>query len=196
MRCCPRRGVRPRRSSCWGGDSSCQMGTVDVGAMGLGSERPPSGAMGGPKVPDRTKPVARVIGLGAVGVGTLFTVVGLLASRHWAAPQTTWAAMASVATVTAAVVGIWTLVSLRQDSRDRPRPVMIAEMHPGVLSDRILVAGPGRPADHCLGQARPRGHLGDCEDLRPSGHGSGPSGRRRDGRVPDHVVKSVSNLIP
>lgn len=43
--------------------------------------------------------------------------------------------MASLATVTAAVVGIWTLVSVRQDSRDRTRPVIIAELHPNVLSD-------------------------------------------------------------
>jgi hypothetical protein len=95
--------------------------------------------------PDPTKPVARVIGLGVVGVGSLFTVVGLLATRHWAAPQTTWAAMASVATVMAAVVGIWTLVSLRQDSRDRTRPVMIAEIRPGVLSDvaELLVRNAG-----------------------------------------------------
>jgi hypothetical protein len=84
---------------------------------------------------DPTKRVAQMIGLGAVGIGTQLTIVGLLAFRHWAEPQTTWSAMASLATVAAAVVGIWTLVSLRQDSRDRTRPVMIAERRPNVLSD-------------------------------------------------------------
>ncbi len=83
---------------------------------------------------DSTK-VVKVVSRAVAGYGLLFIVVGLLASRRAAAPQTTWAAMASLATVTAAVVGVWTLISVRQDSRDRSRPVMIAEIRPGVLSD-------------------------------------------------------------
>ena len=43
--------------------------------------------------------------------------------------------MGSIATVTAAVVAVWTLVALRQDSLDRSRPVIIAEIRAGILSD-------------------------------------------------------------
>jgi hypothetical protein len=86
-------------------------------------------------VSDPTKGVVKTVSFGAVGFGTLLAVTGFLASRHWATPTTTWTAMGSIATVTAATVAIWTLVALRRDSRDRTRPVMIAEIRPGVLSD-------------------------------------------------------------
>ncbi|WP_142926665.1 hypothetical protein [Mycobacterium marinum] len=70
-----------------------------------------------------------------VGIGLLLVIAGLLASRHWAAPTTTWTAMGSIATVAAAFAAIWTLFALKQDSRDRTRPVMIAEIRPAVLSE-------------------------------------------------------------
>jgi hypothetical protein len=84
---------------------------------------------------DSAKGVVRTVSLGAVGFGGLFVVVGLLASRGLATPTTTWTAMGSIATVAAAVVAIWTLAAVRQDSRDRSRPVMIAEIRAGVLSE-------------------------------------------------------------
>jgi hypothetical protein len=43
--------------------------------------------------------------------------------------------MGAIATMAAAVVAIWTLIALRQDSHDRTRPAMIAEIRPAVLSD-------------------------------------------------------------
>jgi hypothetical protein len=43
--------------------------------------------------------------------------------------------MGSIATVAAAIVAIWTLVALRQDSRDRTRPVIIAEICAAVLAE-------------------------------------------------------------
>jgi hypothetical protein len=84
---------------------------------------------------DSTKGVVGVVSLGAVGIGSLFAITGFLAARQWATPTTTWTAMGSIATVAAAVVAIWTLVALRQDSRDRTRPVIIAEICAAVLSN-------------------------------------------------------------
>jgi hypothetical protein len=39
-----------------------------------------------------------------------------------------WGAVESIATVVAAVIAIWTLVAVRADSRDRSRPVVVAEL--------------------------------------------------------------------
>lgn len=69
------------------------------------------------------------------GLGVLFSLVGLLASNRWADPTTTWAAMASIATVAAAVVAIWTLIALKEDSAERTRPVMVAQLMDITLSE-------------------------------------------------------------
>jgi hypothetical protein len=100
----------------------------------------------GVAVLDPTKGVVKAVSSGVVAFGALLAVTGFLAARQWATPTTTWTAMGSIATVAAAAVAIWTLVALRQDSRDRTRPVMIAEIRPAVLSDvaelHIRNAGP------------------------------------------------------
>ncbi|MCF6386543.1 hypothetical protein L2K20_06130 [Mycobacterium sp. MBM] len=61
-------------------------------------------------------------------------VVGLLDSRGLADPVTSWAAFGAIATVATAVVAIWTLIALKQDSADRTRPVIVAELRHAVLS--------------------------------------------------------------
>ncbi|BBZ09679.1 hypothetical protein MDOR_38480 [Mycolicibacterium doricum] len=80
------------------------------------------------------------------GLGVLFSLVGLLASNRWADPTTTWAAMASIATVAAAVVAIWTLIALKEDSAERTRPVMVAQLSPAVLSStaELIVSNTGQ----------------------------------------------------
>jgi hypothetical protein len=90
--------------------------------------------------------VVKIVGRSAVGYGLLFAVVGYLASRKFASPQTSWAAIATLATATAAVVGIWTLIGLRRDSHDRTRPMMIAEIRPSVIgtsSAELLIRNVG-----------------------------------------------------
>lgn len=82
-------------------------------------------------------PLAKIVGGAVTGYAALFGAVALLASSHWALPQTTWSAIGSVSTATAAVVGVWTLISLRQDSLDRTRPVIIAEFQQNVLADAV-----------------------------------------------------------
>lgn len=47
---------------------------------------------------------------------------------------TTWTAIGAVATAVTAVMAIWTLWALRQDSRDRTRPVMVAILKQAVLT--------------------------------------------------------------
>lgn len=73
--------------------------------------------------------VATVAGVVAVGA-----IVAVLASSGAAEPTTTWTALGSIATATAAVVAIWTLIALKQDSADRTRPVIVAELKPAVLT--------------------------------------------------------------
>lgn len=87
----------------------------------------------------------KFVGGAVASYAILIGVVALLASRcHWA-PQTIWAATGSIATATAAVVGVWTLIALRQDSLDRTRPVIIAEFQQNVLADatELLVRNVG-----------------------------------------------------
>lgn len=83
---------------------------------------------------DRTGNVVAVTGAGVIGLGGLLSIVGLLAASRWADPTTTWTALASIATVAAAVVAIWTLIALKQDSADRTRPVIVAELKAAVLT--------------------------------------------------------------
>lgn len=83
---------------------------------------------------DQRGNVVKVAGAAVVGLGALLSVVGGLASSRWADPTTTWTALASIATVTAAVVAIWTLIALKQDSADRTRPVIVAELKAAVLT--------------------------------------------------------------
>ncbi|WP_131827623.1 hypothetical protein [Mycolicibacterium fortuitum] len=73
-------------------------------------------------------------------------IVGVLATKNWASPATTWTAFGSIATVSAAVVAIFTLVSLKQDSVDRTRPVMIAELKHAVLTQNseLLIRNVGQ----------------------------------------------------
>lgn len=71
------------------------------------------------------------------GAGALVGVsgaVGVLATTHLAEPTTTWTALGAIATATAAVVAIWTLIALKQDSADRTRPVIVAELRAAVLT--------------------------------------------------------------
>ncbi len=49
-----------------------------------------------------------------------------------------WSGVGALATLAAAIVAAWTLVALRNDSRDRPRPVMAADLQHVVLSDSGL----------------------------------------------------------
>lgn len=76
----------------------------------------------------------------AVGIGlTAIAVAGTglfitAAQRHWAEPSTMWTGLGSAATLVTAVVAIWTLIALRTDSRDRTRPMMVAELKPSVLT--------------------------------------------------------------
>ncbi|MBN7388546.1 Uncharacterised protein [Mycobacteroides abscessus subsp. abscessus] len=85
--------------------------------------------------------VATVVVLGAV-----LGLVGILGASHLASPSTTWTALAALATVAAAVVAIGTLVALRQDSADRTRPVMVAELKSAVLTKNaeLLVRNTGQ----------------------------------------------------
>jgi hypothetical protein len=82
--------------------------------------------------------------LAVVAVGACIFVVA--AKHHWAEPSTMWAGLGSAATLVTAVAAVWTLVALRQDSRDRTRPMMVAELKPSVLTDNaelhITNAGP------------------------------------------------------
>lgn len=95
---------------------------------------------------DHTKHRAKILGTGVAGLGILFVIVGLLASKDWAEPTSTWAAIASIATVTAAVVAIWTLIALKQDSADRTRPVIVAELRAAVLTQNaeLIVRNAGQ----------------------------------------------------
>ncbi|WP_078321960.1 hypothetical protein [Mycobacteroides chelonae] len=85
--------------------------------------------------------VATVVALGAV-----LGIVGILGASHLASPSTTWTALAALATVAAAVVAIGTLIALRQDSTDRTRPVMVAELKPAALTQNseLLVRNTGQ----------------------------------------------------
>lgn len=83
---------------------------------------------------DRQGRIVKIAGASLVGLGGLLCIVGLLAARKWAEPTTTWTAFGSIATVSAAVVAIFTLISLKQDSADRTRPMLIAELKHTVLT--------------------------------------------------------------
>jgi hypothetical protein len=86
-----------------------------------------------------------IASLGFSGLAGALAVVGLFDGQGWADPTTIWTALGSLATVAAAVVAIWTLVALKQDSADRTRPVVIAELNYAVLSDHaeLLVRNVG-----------------------------------------------------
>lgn len=49
-------------------------------------------------------------------------------------PQTFWTAVGAIATVVGAAGAVVSLWQIRKDSRDRTRPVMVAELRPGVLT--------------------------------------------------------------
>lgn len=74
-----------------------------------------------------------VFGGSAIAVA-VSAAVSLLAVLEIADPATTWTALGSIATTAAALVAIWTLVALKQDSADRTRPVILAELRPAVLT--------------------------------------------------------------
>lgn len=61
-------------------------------------------------------------------------LAGIGESVSGAAPSTIWAAVSALATCVTAWVAIVTLLALKQDSRDRTRPVMTAELVHSVLS--------------------------------------------------------------
>lgn len=88
-------------------------------------------------MPSHTKNVAKLAGTGLSGLLVVLALVGTLAVTGKAAPATTWTALASIATIMAAVVAIWTLAALKQDSRDRTRPVLIAELKRSVLTAAV-----------------------------------------------------------
>lgn len=90
--------------------------------------------------------MGRVAGAAVVGLGVLLCIVGLLSAKGWADAATTWTAFGSIATVAAAVVAIWTLVALKQDSADRTRPVILAELKPAVLTrnSELLISNVGQ----------------------------------------------------
>ncbi|WP_405148884.1 hypothetical protein OG308_02445 [Nocardia salmonicida] len=76
------------------------------------------------------RPIALGVGLIAAGAG-LFVVAAM---KKWAAPTTIWAGLGSVATLATAAIAIGTLLALKQDSRDRSRPMMVAQLQPAVLN--------------------------------------------------------------
>lgn len=78
--------------------------------------------------------LVKVAGAAAVGLGLLIGVVAVLDVEELASPVTSWTAFGAIATVATAVVAIWTLLALRQDSADRTRPVMVAELRHAVLT--------------------------------------------------------------
>ncbi|MBC7302706.1 MAG: hypothetical protein H5T78_17395 [Nocardia sp.] len=89
------------------------------------------------------RPVALGVGLISAGAG-LFVVA---AAKKWAAPSTIWAGLGSAATLATAAIAIGTLLALKQDSRDRSRPMMMAQLQPAVLNVehselRVTNAGP------------------------------------------------------
>lgn len=56
-----------------------------------------------------------------------------------AQPATVWSAVAALASVATAIVAAITLFAIRDDSRDRTRPMMTAELVPTVLSQTLEV---------------------------------------------------------
>ena len=78
--------------------------------------------------------IAKVLAAALVGLAALLGIVLLLQSNDWSNAATTWTAFGSIATVAAAVVAIWTLIALKQDSADRTRPVMVAKLRAAVLT--------------------------------------------------------------
>lgn len=90
--------------------------------------------------------IVKVTGAAVVGLGSLLVIVGGLAASNTADPSTTWTALGSIATVAAAVVAIWTLIALKQDSADRTRPMIVAELKHAVLTQdaELLVRNVGQ----------------------------------------------------
>lgn len=89
---------------------------------------------------------SKVASAAVVGLGVLLCIVGLLSAKSWADATTTWTAFGALATVAAAVVAIWTLIALKQDSADRTRPVILAELKPAVLTrnSELLISNVGQ----------------------------------------------------
>ncbi|WP_100482266.1 COG1361 family protein [Mycobacteroides abscessus] len=92
----------------------------------------------------------KVASASVVGLGALLCIVGLLSAKGWADATTTWTAFGALATVAAAIVAIWTLVALKQDSADRTRPVILAELKPAVLTrnSELLISNVGQSVAH------------------------------------------------
>ncbi len=78
--------------------------------------------------------VAKVSVAALVSLAAMLGGVAWLSANDVANAATTWTAFGSLATITAAVVAIWTLVALKRDSADRTRPVLIAELRAAVLT--------------------------------------------------------------
>ncbi|BBY98369.1 COG1361 family protein [Mycolicibacterium fallax] len=78
--------------------------------------------------------VAKVSAAALVSLAALLGGVAWLSANDVANAATTWTAFGSLATITAAVVAIWTLVALKRDSADRTRPVILAELRAAVLT--------------------------------------------------------------
>jgi hypothetical protein len=85
-------------------------------------------------MPRRKETITKVLAAALVALAALLGIVSLLQSNDWSNAATTWTAFGTIATIAAAVVAIWTLVALKQDSADRTRPVIVAELRAAVLT--------------------------------------------------------------
>ncbi|WP_166905936.1 hypothetical protein [Mycobacterium sp. DL440] len=138
--------------------------------------------------PVRLGQVVKLVVAAVVGLVVLLCIVGVLAVKDWAVPATTWTAFGSIATVSAAVVAIFTLVSLKQDSADRTRPVLIAELKHAVLTQNseLLIRN--------VGQSVARNVKVDFDPPLPDPADGG--GEERVGVLTPYLQRRYSRVIP
>lgn len=136
----------------------------------------------------QTGRVVKIAVTAVVGLTVLLGIVGILAVKDWAAPATTWTAFGSIATVSAAVVAIFTLMSIKQDSADRTRPMIIAELKHAVLTSscELLIRN--------VGQSVARNVKVDFDPPLPDPVDGG--GEERLGVLTPYLQRRYSRVIP
>lgn len=94
-----------------------------------------------------------------------------------------WSAIGAISTLTAAVVAVITLLSIRKDSRDRTRPIMSADLRP-----LMLVQGVGELIVENLGNAVAKNITVKFTPLLPSSNPEGSS--------TPYLRRRYENVIP